>query len=63
MKLNRYIEFSGVQVNVEELEKKFKEFWKSQNKKIKEIQSLNMYYNVEEQKCYFVVNETDTYAI
>jgi len=63
MKLNRYVEFAGVQVDIEKLEKKFKEMWKAKNKKVKEIESLNMYYNVDKQKCYFVVNGTDTYEI
>lgn len=63
MKSKYFIEFSGVQVDIELLEKNFKEYWKKQNRKLKDIKTLHIYYKVDEQKCYYVVNEIETISL
>ncbi len=55
-----YFQFNGKEVSYSDLIKQFKEKWKQDSMRIKDIKSLMLYYNAEEEKCYYVVNEKDT---
>ncbi|HHW66818.1 DUF6465 family protein [Defluviitalea raffinosedens] len=60
MKEEVFIQFNGKEVLSSDLLKKFKEIWKEKSMKVKDIKSLKLYYNVNEEKCYYVVNDTET---
>lgn len=56
LKENFFIEFRGKKINQKDFVTKAKEIWKARGKKVNELTSLDLYYNSEEGKCYFVFN-------
>jgi len=54
MKTDIYIEFNGKKTNVEDLSKKAKEIWKANGKRLKDLESVELYFKPEENKCYYV---------
>ncbi len=58
MKAKRIIQFSGKEVILGELEQKVKEIWREQGNLQKDIKSMEIYVKIEENNCYYVINET-----
>ncbi|MGH4120295.1 DUF6465 family protein [Clostridium sp.] len=58
MKAKRIIQFSGKEIILGELEQKVKEIWRESGNLQKDIKSMEIYVKIEENKCYYVVNET-----
>lgn len=58
MKVNTCLQYQGKEVQASDLEKRVKELWRAEGHTIKEIESLALYFKVEEDTCYYVVNET-----
>lgn len=64
MKLgNFYIESKGEKFLTNDIIVEFKELWKSSGKMIKDIKSLNIYFNTEENCAYCIVNDSETIKI
>lgn len=60
MKVQSIIQYLGVEITAAALEKEVKKLWLEQGKLIKDIKNLSLYIKVEENKCYFVINEKVT---
>ncbi|MCJ7690956.1 MAG: DUF6465 family protein [Clostridiaceae bacterium] len=58
MKAKRIIQFSGQEVILGELEQRVKEMWRERGNLQKDIKSMEIYVKIEENKCYYVINET-----
>lgn len=58
MKAKRIIQFSGKEFILGELEQKVKEIWREKGNLQKDIKTLEIYVKIEENKCYYVINET-----
>jgi hypothetical protein len=58
MKVNTYVQYHGKEIQTADLEKRVKEIWRAEGHTIKEIESLALYFKVDENACYYVVNET-----
>lgn len=56
MKSDVYVQFGGQQVDTKQLVEMAKETWKSAGNKVKDLQSVELYYKPEEGKCYYVFN-------
>lgn len=59
MKISKFLQFQGEEINIESLEKKVKSIWKEAGKLQKDIKTLNFYIKPEEGMCYYVINDTD----
>ena len=57
MKSNKIIQFNGKEVALNELEGKVKKIWRDGGKLQKDIKSMEIYVKIEENKCYYVINE------
>lgn len=57
MKVYTYVQYHGKEIQTADLEKKVKELWRSEGHTIKEIKDLALYLKVEENACYYVVND------
>lgn len=57
MKSNKIIQFFGKEVTLKELEQKVKEIWREGGKLQKDIKSMELYVKIEENRCYYVINE------
>jgi hypothetical protein len=57
-----YVQYFGKQISEEEITKSFKEIWLKEHK-LSEIKDLKVYYKVEDQKAYFVINDSETIEI
>jgi len=55
-----FIQFNGQEILHTDLIKQFKEMWKEKSMRVKDIKSLKLYYNVDEEACYYVVNDKET---
>lgn len=60
MKSKKVVQFFGNEVAIEELEKKIKNIWRQEGKLQKDLKSLEIYVKVEENKCYYVINDNIT---
>lgn len=60
MKSTLYVEYQGNQVNTEEFLPTAKNLWVEAGNKIKDMKQIEFYYNTEENKCYFVINDDFT---
>lgn len=60
MKSKFIVEFQGVQTVVKDMEDAVKEAWKSNGGKVKDINTMDIYYKPEEKMCYYVINDTET---
>lgn len=57
MKVNTYVQYHGKEILAADLEKRIKEIWRHNGHTIKEIDTIALYIKVEENACYYVVNE------
>lgn len=57
MKNAIFVECHGEKFETEVQMNKFKELWKEEGKRIKDIKNVNIYINVEQKKVYYVVND------
>ena len=56
MKLDLFIEVNDNKVLHKDLVEKVKETWKSDGNKVKDIDTLELYYKPLENTCYYVIN-------
>jgi hypothetical protein len=57
MKISYFVEMSQKKVKYKDLEDKAKELWKCDGNKIKDLNTMELYYKVEESKCFYVFNQ------
>lgn len=57
MKEQVLLQLNGNDINVDNLPKMVKQWWKSDGKAVKDISKMNLYIKPEENKCYFVIND------
>ena len=57
-----YLQYAGKEIEEDVLMEKFKVEWCKENK-ITEIKDLKIYYKIDDEKAYFVANETITIII
>ena len=57
VKVNTCVQYFGKEVMTADLEKKVKEVWRQKGHTVKEIDSIDLYIKVEENACYYVVND------
>ena len=57
MNSKKIIQFSGKEVILNELEQRVKEIWREYGNLQKDIKSMEIYVKIEENKCYYVINE------
>ncbi len=55
-KESMFVEFNGSQINQKELFTKARQEWKDVGNKVKDLETVDVYYKPEEQKCYYVMN-------
>lgn len=60
MKANTFVQYAGRELLVSDLEKRAREIWKEKGYLMKDLNSLELYIKVEEDKCYYVMNGTLT---
>ncbi len=58
MKSSFYVEFSGNKVLEKDLVEKAKLIWKENGNKVKDLNTLEIYFKPDENNCYYVFNET-----
>jgi hypothetical protein len=56
MKSELFVQFAGQQVDTKQLLDVAKETWKAEGNKVKDLQSVELYYKPDENKCYYVFN-------
>lgn len=56
MKLEKFVEYGGKQVDMNSLTEIVKETWKGYGNKVKDLKSINIYLKPEENMCYYVIN-------
>lgn len=56
IKTDLFIEFAGQKTDYKLLVDTVKESWKEEGNKIKDLESLEMYFKPEERACYYVIN-------
>jgi hypothetical protein len=56
MKVELYIQKDGAEVSQKSLVDKTKEIWQADGNKIKDMTSLDLYFNANENTCYYVIN-------
>jgi len=57
MKSKKIVQFLGKEVVFEELEHRVKEIWREDGNLQKDLKSLEIYVKIEENSCYYVINE------
>lgn len=57
MKSNKIIQFNGKEIALKDLEQKVKKIWREAGRLQKDIKSLELYVKIEENNCYYVINE------
>lgn len=57
MKINTCVQYFGKEVMADDLVKKVKTAWKQKGHKVKEIENIDLYIKIEENACYYVVND------
>ena len=63
MKTMTIIQSKGLDFDVKDIEKRAKEEWLNKGYKIKDINSLKIYFNADENKAYVVINELHTITV
>jgi len=58
MKSKEIIQFFGKEVIVKDLEQRIKEIWREEGNLQKDIKSMDIYVKIEENKCYYIINES-----
>ena len=56
MKLDLFIEVDGNKVLHKSLVEKVKDVWREEGKRVKDIETLELYYKPAEHVCYYVIN-------
>ena len=56
VKETMYVEFKGSQVNQKDLFNSAKQEWKNAGNKVKDLITTDIYFQPEENKCYYVLN-------
>lgn len=56
MKSELFVQFQGKDVDTKSLVDTAKEIWKADGNKIKDLNTIGLYYKPEEHKCYYVFN-------
>ncbi len=56
MKNDILVEFQGRQIDTNAQMNRFKEIWKEQGGKVKDLEDVKLYINVEQGVVYYVVN-------
>ncbi|AHM57381.1 hypothetical protein EAL2_c21000 [Peptoclostridium acidaminophilum DSM 3953] len=59
LKTDFFVEHSGKQISKKDMVRLVKDEWLQQGRLVKEIKDLQMYFNVDESKCYWVINNED----
>lgn len=57
MKRTVKVQMAGLEQNVLHFERQAKESWKQSGYLVKDIKTLDLYIKLEEQTCYFVIND------
>lgn len=57
MNSKKIIQFSGKEVILKDLEQRVKEIWREDGNLQKDIKSMEIYVKIEENRCYYVINE------
>lgn len=57
MKVKSYLQFYGKELELDSLEKRVKAIWKEQGKLQKDIKMLEVYIKIEENMCYYIINQ------
>lgn len=57
MKVNTYVQYQGKEVLMADLEKRVREIWRQKGHLAKELNTIALYIKVEENACYYVVND------
>lgn len=60
MKVNTYVQYQGKEILAVDLEKRVKEIWRQKGHLAKELNTIALYIKLEENACYYVVNDTLT---
>lgn len=55
-KVGLFIELNGNKVAAKDLELKAKEIWKEKGKLMKDLSNIELYYQPDSGKCYYVFN-------
>lgn len=58
MKESIYLQSHGMDLSLDGFSKEAKAIWKAEGNSVKDIKKLDMYLKPEENKCYFVINDT-----
>jgi hypothetical protein len=59
-----YLQYLGKEINKDELTAQVKEIWTKQlKKKVSELKSITLYIKPEENRVYYVINDTETGSI
>ncbi|KDR96234.1 hypothetical protein SAMN02745945_01964 [Peptoclostridium litorale DSM 5388] len=56
MKTDFFVQHKGLQVCKNDIVRTIKDSWMEQGRLIKDIKTLQMYYNADESRCYWVIN-------
>ncbi len=56
MKTDLFIELRGVKTDSKQLIDTAKEIWKAEGNKVKDLDTLELYYKPDDSKCYYVIN-------
>jgi len=59
LKTDFFVEHGGKQLSKKDMVRLIKEDWQQQGRLMKEIKELQMYCNVDESKCYWVINNKE----
>ncbi|MCD8239253.1 MAG: DUF6465 family protein [Clostridiales bacterium] len=59
-KVDLFIEFNGKKVDQKAIVDKAKETWKAAGNKMKDLSSVELYYQPDAGKCYYVFNGEST---
>ena len=56
LKSNLYVQFGGKDFDTQKIMDDAKELWKAQGKRVKDLNTDDLYLKPEENKCYYVFN-------
>lgn len=59
MKTELFIEMNGKQTDYKTLTDMAKDIWKENDRKVKDLKSIELYYKPDEQKCYYIFNQEE----
>ena len=57
MKTELFIEFQGEKTNQKFLIESVKEIWRSQGNRIKDLNTIELFFKPDENKCYYIINK------